>query len=155
MPHYNQSTRNRIADVGLGIRVDRPTAQIPQTANYDIFTVHGKVLMTLFLGDCTTSVGGAYTATLTFTPDTGTAALLGAATAITDWDEGDICFVTGTIGDNILPAAHASKSDAPFAPVILGGDGVINLAGNASEDGNFAWSVWYVPLETGAYVEVA
>jgi len=157
MPFYNKSTRDVAASIGLGLRVDRALEIIPQTTNYDIFTINGMCLMTLLVGECTTTVGGAYVATLTFTPTTGTAAVLGAATDIgtAAWVEGDIVFVTGIIGDNILPAAHASKSDVGFAPVILNGDGVINLAGGASTTGAFAWSIWYMPLEEGAYIVVA
>jgi hypothetical protein len=157
MPYYNKSTRDVAAALGLGLRVDRAAQTIPQSTDYDIFTVYGMNLMTLLVGECTVTVGGAHLATLTFTPTTGSAAILAAQTDIgtAAWVEGDICFVSGAIGDNILPAAHASKSDAAFASLVLNGNGVINLAGSTNVAGAFAWSIWYVPLEAGAYIAVA
>jgi hypothetical protein len=153
MPYYNKSTRDVAAAVGLGLRVDR-AAQALVNGNYDIFDIYGMVLMTLLVGECTVATGGANTATLTFTPTTGTAALLAVATDLNGWVQGDICHVDGLIGSNILPAAHASKSSAAFYSTILNGNGVINLATTAAA-GTFAWSIWYVPLEAGAYIAVS
>jgi len=57
MPNYNASTRQAIADIGVGLRVDRATAALPATTSDVLFTVSGgRVIVDLILGEVTTVI---------------------------------------------------------------------------------------------------
>lgn len=153
MPNYSQSTRKRIADLVLGIRVDRAATPLVETSTETLFTVvGGKVLMTLLVAECTVDVGGAVNVTLAHDPDTGDTANLCAATAFGGVNAGDIVTITGLLTDTAIPATQAGSSNAMSSgPVILTA-GIVTLNTGATVDGTFKWSLFYVPLDNGAYV---
>ena len=154
MPHYNQSARGRLADIGLGIRVDRATATLPQTTAAAIFNiVGGRVAMRAILGEVTTVLGAVGNMSLEANPTTGTAAGLCAVVAAGTFEAGTLLSIDGTIATAML-GVDAGGSAMQSKPVALG-VGVIDLRLSASSTGSVKWSIWYVPIDAGAYVTAA
>ena len=140
----------------LGIQVQTNTVALPQSGTVTYFTVYGgTILLKGALGVITTGIGGAFAATLLFTPTTGTAANLCAASTITSWIAGDILSIDGVIADAMVPATHAGTtvmmSGVPEG-VMINGPGNIQMTGTTSVLGNWYWIIWYVPVTAGAYV---
>ncbi len=155
MPYYDLLTRQRIADVRLGLRVDRDTATLPQATNHALFNiVGGRVLMTAIIGEVTTAIGGADNTKLTAYPTVATAGDtdLCANLDIDTCDVGDILSITGTPGDAML-VAH--KGAAQIGKPVVLPIGTLNLACAASRTGAIKWTMFYIPLDDGAYVEAS
>lgn len=155
MPYYDLQTRQRLADVRLGFRVDRATAALPQTTNHALFNiVGGRVLMTAIIGEVTTAIGGADNAKLTAYPTVTTAGDtdLCATVDINTCDVGDVLSITGTPADAML-VAHGGAAQIGKAVVLP--IGTLNLDCDASRTGNIKWSLFYIPLDDGAYVEAS
>lgn len=155
MANYNQSTRTRLTDIRGGIRVDRATATLPQTAAAAIFNiVGGKVLITGIVGEVTTAIQNqANNTKLTANPTTGTSVDLCAVLDIANDEVGCLYGCTGTVS-NALVGANAGYAPWPtFAFVV--NTGTIDLDCAASNTGSVKWSLFYVPLDDGAYVTAA
>jgi hypothetical protein len=155
--NYNASTRQMLANIVMGIRVDRPTSVLPQTDTTTYFTISvGKVLMTELIGEITTeAVGGAVELTIDHNPTTGTTAAIAALLDINPWDIGDVLTISGLLTGNVLPAVHAGSVDAmPYGGVILT-PGALTFTTGASVAGYVKWSLFYIPLDDGAYVTAA
>jgi hypothetical protein len=155
MPYYNQSTRGRLADIGLGIRVDRATATLPQTAEAAIFTISGgKVAIMGIIGEVTTIIETKSNNTqLKANPTTGTSVALCADLDITADEVGCLYGITGTVSDALV-GAGAGYAPLPAQPLVVN-EGTIDLCCDAGNSGSVAWSIWYVPLEEGAEVTAA
>ncbi len=149
MGNYNQSTRGRIADIGLGMRVDRATQGM---ADETIFTIAGgNVMVTMILGEVTTILETAANNTkLTATPTTGTAVDICADLDTTGIEEGGFLTITGTATD-ALQKANAGSIKMQATPIVVA-PGVIAINVGAAKTGSVKWSLWYRPLEDGAYV---
>jgi hypothetical protein len=152
--NYNQSTIDVIADIQLGICVERAAAALA-AAQTAIFTVSvGAVLMTAFFGKITVA-SGANATHLTHVPTTGTAIPIAANLDIDPALVGDYLTITGIGSD-----AMTYNASATGLPMFGSAKGVILPIGNfcyhaAAADGSVAWTMFYVPLETGAYVTAA
>jgi hypothetical protein len=157
MPNYNQSTRQSLADIILGMRVDRATATLPQSTNAAIFTIAGgNVLMTGILGEVTVAIGAADNTKLTAYPTLTTAGDtdLCATVDIDTCDIGDLLSITGTPATAMLVAHKgAVQMGGPHGVVLQPGG--LPLDCDASTTGSIKWSIFYIPLEDGAYVTAA
>jgi hypothetical protein len=151
--NYNQSTIGVIADIQLGIRVERAAANLA-AALTPIFTVTGgAVLMTAFYGKITTA-SGANNTHLEFTPTTGTSIPIAANLDINPALLGDYLTITGIASDAMT--YNASVTGLPM----MNYKGVILPIGSfcyhaAAADGAASWTLFYVPLEDGASVAAA
>lgn len=154
MPYVNKSTRDALMMTRLGIRVDRATATLPQTAAAAIFNVKGgRVLMTGILGEVTTLLGAVGNINLEANPTTGTTSVLDVVLAAGAKEAGTLLSITGTVGDAMLGDDAGGVRMGP-APVVLP-VGTLDLRTSASDTGAIKWSLWYIPLDDGAYVEAA
>jgi hypothetical protein len=154
MPHYNTSARGRIADIGLGIRVDRATATLPQTTAAAIFNVvGGRVMMTGILGEVTTVLGAVGNMSLEANPTTGTTAGLCAVLAAGALEAGTLLSISG-LKATAMYGVDAGGSAMQHIPVALP-VGTLDLRLSGSSTGSVKWSIWYVPLDDGAYVTAA
>jgi len=157
MPNFNQSTRNMMEAMILGLRVTRATATLPQTTNSSLFTIAGGVvLMTGILGEVTTAIGAADNTKLTHYPTVATAGdtdICGTVD-IDTCDIGDMLSITGTPADAMLVAHKGSVQMMQYKGVVLQ-EGTLDLDCDASTTGAIKWSLWYIPLEPGAYVTAA
>ena len=150
MGNYNKSTRDRVADINTGIRVDRATSLVRDKA---IFNVKGgRVLLVNVLGDVTTAMHGTPNATkLTHDATNGTVVDLCDTLDLNACAQYSLLSITGAVADNMTKAESAIRGMS--IPVILN-VGQVKIVRAADVAGSVAWSVWYVPLEDGAYMEV-
>ncbi len=151
MPNYNKSTRDRVADLKLGLRVDRALATLPQTTTQSIFNVvGGRVQMTGILGTVTTLLGTPGNLSLEANPTVGTASVLCAVVASSTNEVGTLISITGLVGTAMLcdDAGGVAMQGNPIAVDV----GVIDFRTSGSSTGAIQWSIWYIPLEDGAYV---
>jgi len=160
MPFYDDSTQNMITDHILGLRVDRAPSVTPQHGGVDdviYFNIYaGNILMTLLVGEVTTVMAaGANSVDIYHTPTVGAAAAIAAATSIASYAEGDIFTITGLLTDTMLPAVTAGASHSMTYGGVILTPGAITFNATAGTTGNWKWSLWYFPLEEGAYVEAA
>lgn len=157
--NYELSTRNEIADIISGMRVDRAAAVIANGTNTLFNIVGGRVLITGFLGEVVTDMDASLTTIRA-------SALTTDATAVITYLSG----ATGTLASKTasvmitLPAAVASDmtistgtSAALFnaAPLYVVKTGAFNMVAGAANAGTAKWSIWYIPLDDGAYVTAA
>jgi hypothetical protein len=145
-------------EVILGARVDKAATALPSTTNGALFNVKGgKVLMTLLLGECTVAVGGANAVDFFHDPTEATAGngAIGAAVDLNPWDVGDIVSMTGLLTDTILPAVHAGSTHASTYAGVIMTPGIVYVHTAGTTAGTFKWSLFYIPLDDGAYVEAA
>jgi hypothetical protein len=154
MPSYNLSTRQRIADIGLGLRVDRATATLPQTDAAPIFRIlGGRVAMTAIIGEVTTVLGAVGDMSLEANPTIGTNAELCAVVAADGFEEGTLLSIDGTVGTAMLgvDAGGTAMQSKPVALPV----GTLDLRLSKSSTGSVKWSIFYLPIDDGAYVEAA
>ncbi len=165
MANYNPSTIARIADINYGLRVD--TAVLAATgwggiAVWPLFTVvNGRVLVNQIVGEITTVLPTL--ATLVkyyFTPTGGAQVDLSAISlTVSDLAVGIRILAAGTIGGATTFSGIGASMAQP-TPYIVGQVGVGGALGIESTtialtSGAAKFSVWYVPLDDGAYIEAA
>lgn len=155
MPNYQPSTRQTLADVGLGMRVDRATSTLPQTTQSALFTVTGgRVAITAIVGEVTTAVQNqANNTKLVGNPTTGTDVDLCAVLDIANDEVGCLYGITGTVGDALI-GANAGATQLPANPVVVN-TGTVDLSCADSNTGSVKWSIFYLPIDDGAYVTAA
>ena len=152
-----QAQRQKFTEIGgLGFRVDRATAALPQTADGALFTVSGaRVAVTLILGEVTTVIQTqANNTKLKLNPTaTGADQDLCAVLSITGDPVGELYTISGVVGDAMRSDLLIGLGMAA-SPFILS-EGDIELDCAASNTGSVAWSIWYLPLDTGAVIVAA
>ena len=140
--------------IGLGFRVDKATATLPQTAAGDLFRVAGgRVLVKMIVGEVTTIIQAIANATkLTFDPvDAGATQDLCATLDITGDAVGVMYHISGTPADALRDNLNFARGTLIAAPLILKpGDIMLDCAGSAT--GNVKWSIWYIPVEEGGNI---
>ena len=150
---------NGIRAANLGIRVDRPTAALPQSATGSIFTVAGgRIVLTSLVGEVTTVLGAvATTLAVVSTPAVGAQATLASATAVTSDAVGDWLTLPATSPTGAL--VHTAVSGAVALPAlslaVLIPVGSIQITASASDTGSVKWSMTYIPFDDGVTVVAA
>ena len=143
-------------ELTTGIRVDRATDTLPQTADEALFTITGgRALLLGLVGQVTTVIQTqANNTKIKFNPNaTGADQDLCAVLDITADPVGEMYTISGTVGD-------AMRSDLLIgnamltAPLLLSA-GAIELDCAASNTGSVSWSIIYVPWDTDATVTAA
>lgn len=139
----------------LGARVDRPTATLPQSTAHALFNiVGGRVLMTAIVGEVTTAIQNqACNTKLTANPTTGTSVDICSVLSIANDELGCLYGITGTFATAMV-GTNAGATVVPTVPVVLP-VGTLDLDCAASNTGSVKWSLFYVPLDAGAYVTAA
>lgn len=129
--------------------------------NTDLFTVTGKVAITMIIGEVTTVV--ATTTTYAMRVKTSNEAIFPATTITTDADDtmylfgGDNTVVLNNAGTPITKVAFLDGA-GPLAPIIVGlASGSLTIESDTSGAGTgvIVWNLFYVPLEAGASVVAA
>lgn len=139
----------------LGTKVERATATLPQTTAAAIFNIlGGRIILTSIVGEVTTLIQTQANATkLTSNPTTGTSVDMCATLDITADEVGCLYGITG------LPSDALVGTNAGFAPIPYRHQclpvGTIDLDCAASNTGSVKWTLTYIPLDDGAYVEAA
>jgi len=149
--NYSQSTIDVIADIQLGIMVARAAEALAGALTPIFNIIGGPVLMTGFFGYISVA-SGANATHLEATPTTGTSIPICADLDINPALVGDYLTITGIGSD-----AMTYNASLTGLPMFGGAKGVILPVGTldvhpAAADGTVAWTIFYVPLATGAYV---
>jgi hypothetical protein len=156
MPVLNQSQKAAIQPFIYGTRVDRATATLPQTTASAIYNVvGGRVLIMGIVGEVTTIIQNqANNTKLVANPTTGSDVDICAVASIANLEVGGLLSVL-----DFKTATALSKTNAGSAPFAANAGvvavGTIDLNCAASNTGSVKWSLWYVPLDDGAYVTAA
>lgn len=149
---YNMSALETAELAQLGIRVHRPAELL--TSAEELFTVvGGNCFVRLFLGEVSTvKVDSSADMTIVADPTTGTSTDIGALLAIDDDEIGTLYTVEGLATDAVQTGSSGSVPGAEQGFVVAPGaiEATIDDA-----TGYHGFTLWYVPLETGAYIEVA
>lgn len=119
----------------------------------DLFTVTGKVLVTLMHGEVTSVI--ATTQSLTLTTSTGTQTIA-AVTQIAGDGVGTLYMVSGdpdlALNGATTPGIDAALlTNGSLAPFIINDDRIYQSI-NGAGTGTIQWDLWYVPLEASASV---
>ncbi len=159
-----------LRELALGIRIDKSSSL---AADDDLFTVVGQVRINLLMGEVTTVTDGG-ASTVLLNEKAGSIPLC-AATTITSDAEGELYVLTGqpeallngggipVLKVGMATALHDSTTDrAPvISPIIFGlgagvlGSLIIETTETGDDTGVVLWSLFYIPMEDGAYVEAA
>jgi hypothetical protein len=168
MPHYNQSTRQRIEDLDIGLRVETgaqaATTYQAQDVLTRLFTVTGRILVKQLYGEVTVALGSAGAPVIKFraawtTPVIAAADMSDNSADFSALDVGQRITLPGT-ANNTATAITASEgiSYGTLNPQVIGlADGVGYIATLTStagcNAGSINWVINYVPMSTGANVE--
>jgi len=144
--------------LNLGYKVTKDCSLA--AANDDLFTVTGKVLITLLTGQVeSAALSGAESFQLRV--KTSNEPLCAATTLDTDAD-GTMYVVTGDVGVALnggdAPTANVTNgSGVPLMPLVVGqAGGTLTIESNTTGNGGtIAWSLFYIPLEASASVAAA
>lgn len=139
----------------LGNRVDRATAALPQTTQSALFNIEGgRVLLTQIIGEVTTVIQTqANNTKLVANPDTGTDVDICAVLSITADEVGTLYGISGLNSDAMI-GINAGALPAQARGVVLAA-GSLDLNCAASNTGSVKWTVFYIPIDDGAYMEAA
>jgi hypothetical protein len=132
-------------------RTERATDTLPQTAAEALFTVvNGRVVVTQILGEVTTAIQNqANNTKLTHNPSTGTSTDLCAVLNIANDEVSTLYGITGLFSDAMIGAGQAVS--AQTRDVVLK-PGTIDLDCAASNTGSVKWTLFWRPIDDGAYV---
>lgn len=169
--YYNESTRQRAADINRGLIVetsvlDNATYLLTGGTQTELFNVYGRVLLLQFYLEAITDFSAhatiiQFNATFT-TPAVLVQALSGEAVAVTSLAQGlRVVWIGGAVASLPVITSTAGISDVIcVSPHIIGmADGVgsigivTTIASQAS--GTFQGALLYVPMSLGAYIEAA
>ncbi len=138
-----------------GVRVDRATAALPQTAAGTLFTVTGgRIILTGIAGEVTAAIQAQVNNTkLQSVPVVGTTVDLCAVLDIASDEVGCLYGITGLFSDALV-GANAGAAPWPHRPIVVPA-GAIKLNCAASNTGSVKWAMTYIPLDDGASVAAA
>ncbi len=141
----------------LGVKVEKTATALPAGTSGNLFTIAGgRVLMTGIIGECTVAVGGANNVKLIANPTVATAADtdLCAVADLNTCDVGDLVTITGTASDAIV-AAHAGGVGMLDRKGIVMQEGTLDVNTSQNTAGTFSWTLFYIPIDDGAYITSA
>lgn len=140
----------------LGLKVTKTTADTITGAAVSLFSVSGgRVLMTALYGEVTTVIGGGANASkLQFNPTTGTTNDLCATLDIDADEAGTLYSIDGTPATAMLRSESGAVANMDSNGVILD-IGDVEFTSAADATGSIQWTMWYIPLDTGASVAAA
>lgn len=142
-----------VEKMGLGIRVDRATSDLPATTSTAMFTVTGYCLIYQFLGIVTTVVQTqACNYSLESNPTVaGSNVALCAVLNISALAVGTLLGITGTLATAMTSGLAIIGQVTPSVVQ----PGTIEAKTSATNTGQVSWSAWYLPLSSGASIVAA
>jgi len=138
-----------------GIKVERPASLLPQTGVLPIFNIiGGRVAITQIVGEVTVIMaGGVNNTSLEGNPTVGTTVPICTVLATTADEVGCLYGVEGDPAVALI-GINAGALPAQERDVILP-VGVLDWRCSANNTGEVKWTIFYVPIDDGAYVTVA
>jgi hypothetical protein len=166
--NYSASTRNRIADLTRGVKVDTSvldcSTYFVQNSS-GLFNVYGRILLLSLIGEAVT-VFDAHAATVKFAfqstdPVIAVADMGGASASVSALAQGTRFTLQGdAVATAVVLTASAGISMDPLSMMVIGtkgGTGHIEMVTAAADlhSGTFIVSCCYVPYDEGSYVTAA
>jgi len=141
------------AELTTGKRVDRDAgAMTISGVATPLFTIAGgRVIVKQIIGQITVAASGATNLSLQSNPTTGTTAAMCTVLAIGALEAQTLVSITGAVGDAMY-GVSAALTQAMTRDMVLP-IGAIEALNSAAETVTVKWSVIYVPLDDGAYIE--
>ena len=136
----------------LGQKVERATSNM--TTGLELFTVsEGNCLVTLMMGEVTTLIGSeSVDFDIVADPTTGTSTDI-AATLAVDADEAGTLYCVNGVAATALVAGSSGSVAGPLQPFIVAPGAIeITVTDDGAHTGSVAWTLFYIPLEDGAYI---
>ncbi len=150
---YNKSEREAAATMLLGKRVERATDNI--TTGEELFSVTGgDCQINLIVGEVTIIIE---TKTVNFKlvldADTGTDTDLCGNLDLSADEAGALYTLEGTVA-TAMQRGESGSCIGPEVAIIVSPGGIDATVG-ATHTGSIKWTLWYTPLEIGAYIEAS
>ena len=145
---FNDSTRNMLANMGVGLRVDRPAAALTM-ATVPFFTVTGVVQITGLYG-LVTVASGANLCSWSVNPTAGTTTSLCADLDINPALVGDLLGITGVVATAMT---YGGAAVGIMQPLIVTAGTIDFIA--AAADGSISTHLFFLPMSAGANVVIA
>ena len=151
--NVNQSTANVLVLEKMGIRVDRATGVLGQTASIDVFTVSGgTVMITGMVGTVTTIIQAQANAVKYIAhPATGTDVDLCATADLNGLEVGGMVALPNAVGTALIKSTAGGNSIADVRIIAPSGT-IIRQNAAASSTGSVKHTIWYIPIDNGAVV---
>jgi len=140
----------------LGTRVDRATADVQTAAAVALFTITGRVLLTMLLGEVTTIIAAGTTPEAKFqlNPTVGTTVDLCAALDIASDEVGTLYSIDGTPATAMLRGESGAVRNMQNSGIILG-PGQIEFICDENVSGSIKFQARYFPLDPGSSLVAA
>jgi hypothetical protein len=153
--NISEDTAARMADMRYGCRVDRAAA-VFNGAGADIFSVEGgNICLIGFYGEIMVAIDGASTAAISFDVDEAAAldTALGTATGNLNTYVAGRMFTLPAAAGALAISGTCGAAPINVVPnyILPPGDFVLTTTA-ATTLGTVRWSLWYVPIDPGAYV---
>ena len=148
MPYYSKNTRQRVADLVIGLRVDRAVAT-HAAATTPYFTVVGEVMITGLVGKIVDE-STANACSWSVNPTAGTTTAICGNLDINTPVAGDLLGITGVVATAMT---YGGAVVGIMQPLFVTSGTIDFIA--AAAVGSTSWSLFYVPVSEGAYVEAA
>ena len=160
MPNYNQSELNASCDARMGIRVDRAAALVTAATVALFNVVGGRVEMTYFQGEIEVDIAAtATTLQITHLTTDATAVVTNLCIASNDiqgFTAPRMFSLPAAVGGQLTASTGNGAAEMGLAPSYALKTGALQLVGSAAPaTGTISWSMWYFPIDEGAYVEAA
>lgn len=148
MGSFNDSTRNMLSNLGVGLRVDRAAAALA-AATTPFFTVTGVIQLTGLYG-LVTVASGANLCSWSVNPTAGTTTSICANLDIDPALVGDVLGITGVVATAMT---YGGAAVGIMQPLIITAGTIDFIA--AAADGSISTHLYYLPMTTGANVVTA
>ena len=146
---FNQSTRQMLAKMGVGLRVDHDAVALTN-ATVTHFTVTGRIQLTGLYGIVTVAAGAACTCTWAANPTVGTTTALCTGLDIDPALVGDLLGISGVLGTAMT---YGGAVVGFMQPVVVTA-GAIQFIASAAE-GSISTHLYYLPLTADGAVVAA
>ena len=153
----NLSLRRAVTSIVQGIRVESTMNPILNGAQDIFHVVGGRVILFDMIGIVTEVIQtAATTLAVNFDADFGGDAVMSVASADFTADAvGTIYLMPATAaGALTVPAAGAYLRLFPALGWVMS-EGAISITASAARTGGIKWTVFYIPIDDGAYIEAA
>jgi len=141
----------------VGIKVERPSSLLPQgtPGTLPIFNIiGGRVAITQIIGEVTVIIaGGASNTSLNGNPAVGTTVPICAVLATTVDEVGCLYGITGLNTDALI-GINAGALPGQERDVVLS-VGTLDWVSSVNNTGEVKWTIFYIPIDDGAYVTPA
>ena len=145
---FNESTRQMLGNMGVGLRVDRTAAALA-AATTPFFTVTGVIQLTGLFG-LVTVASGANACSWSVNPTAGTTVKICGDLDINPAIVGDLLGITGVIATAMT---YGGAIVGMMQPLIITAGTIDFIA--AAADGSISAHLFYFPMSDGANVVVA